>query len=452
MNQDTIAAIATAPGRGGIGIIRLSGPESERVLREVFRPASAFPAASSWPSHRMIYGHLTNGDEILDEGMAVLMRAPRSYTREDVVEIQLHGSAFLLEEALELCLKKGARLAGPGEFTRMAFLNGRIDLSQAEAVMSLIHPETDRQRRAAVRQLEGGASAFVRDLSSRLNRLQAGIAACIDYPEEASEEEGAAGLRPEIEALIRDLESAVDERGSRLLYDGLRVTLFGRPNGGKSSLLNRLTGEDRAIVTDIPGTTRDVIRGEMTLDGIRIHLEDTAGLRESDDLVERLGVDRSEKAIREADLRLLVLDASAPPSEEDLRLAARLSGEDAVVLSKRDLPPRLRPEDLRRRMTGSPEILTASVLEPNGLADLKAFLARKAKAETGLAVTLPRHLDAIRRARGHLRDALRTLETGPLDLCSVDLQSAQEALCEITGERAGEKLLDEVFSAFCVGK
>ena len=336
MRTDTIAAIATAPGQGGVGIVRLSGPMSGEILRRVFTPAGGQGAL---PSHRMTYGHVTENGERVDECMAVLMKAPRSYTREDVAELQVHGSPSLCRKVLELCLSAGARLAEPGEFTRRAFLNGRIDLSQAEAVMAMIASTGEQSRRAAMRQLEGGAGQFIREAQETLYTLQAGAAACIDYPEEITEEEAAADLAPQLCRLAERLESACDERAARLVTDGLRVALVGRPNVGKSSLLNALLGEERAIVTAIPGTTRDTVEGSLSLGGATIRLTDTAGLRETADPVEAIGVERSGRAMREADLVLCVLDASAPLTEEDRAILNTLEPDKAVlVLNKCDRP------------------------------------------------------------------------------------------------------------------
>ena len=309
MKEDTIAAIATAPGQGGIGIIRISGPESEKILKKIFRPAG-LKETYGWKSHFLMYGRITDGAEILDECMAVIMRSPKSYTREDVAEIQSHGGTQVLQSILELVLKCGARMAEAGEFTRRAFLNGRIDLSRAEAVMSLIQARGEQERRAAVRQMSGGTAAFVRKASDDLYLLQAGLAACIDYPEEISDEEGAGSLREGLEHLTGLLRNAVDERSSHLIYDGMQVTLFGVPNAGKSSLLNALIGQEKAIVTDIPGTTRDTVEGEMSLDGIRIHLTDTAGMRDTEDPIERIGVERSERARQNADVAMLFIASS----------------------------------------------------------------------------------------------------------------------------------------------
>ena len=446
---DTIAAVATAPGLGGIGIVRISGPEAEDILRKVFVPASG--GGRPMESHRLTLGTLRDGEREIDQCMAVLMRAPRSYTREDVAELQVHGGGYVAQEALSLCLRKGARLAGPGEFTRRAFLNGRIDLSQAEAVMRLISARGQQQHRAAMRQLEGGAARFVRAASDQLYDLQAGIAACIDYPEEVTEEEGTEQLREGLNSLIRMLRGAVDERGARLIEDGLRVVLTGRPNVGKSSLLNALTGEDRAIVTSVPGTTRDVIHGEILLEGIRVTLTDTAGIRETDDPVEKIGVDRSRKAAKEAEMVLLVLDASEELTDEDQSLLAEMPEDGTVILNKTDLPEKIRPEDIQERRPGI-ACIQCSAMEPESLEHVKELIREQVRGTDRLALTQPRHMEAIERAVGHLEDALRTAETQTLDLAATDLQAAQAALGEITGDQVDEKLLDRVFDRFCVGK
>ena len=445
MNRnDTIAAIATPPGEGGIGIVRISGPEAETILEQVFRRAG--DRGTPWESHRMYYGTLTDGDTPVDEGMAVLMRSPRSYTREDVAELQIHGGGFVLRRAMELCLARGARLAEAGEFTRRAFLNGRIDLSRAEAVMSLIAARGEQEHRAALREMRGGVTAFVRGAADRLYEIQAGLAACVDYPEEISEEEGAAEMIPRLESLIRTLREALQERSSRLLRQGLRVTLAGRPNVGKSSLLNALLGEEKAIVTAIPGTTRDLVSGEMSLDGIRVLLTDTAGLRETADEVERIGVERSRGAVADADAVLLVLDGSEPLHPEDQALMDSLPEEAAIVVNKRDLPLRLALPRTDR------SVIVCSAKEPESLEEIRRWLRRFTEISDRVEVTQPRHLDAIRRAIGFLESALETAKTLPPDLAATDLQSAQSALGEITGDRVDEKLLDRIFADFCVGK
>jgi len=453
MTNDTIVAIATAPGQGGVAIVRMSGPGAEDILLRVFRPASR--KALPLTSHLLVYGHVVepgHDSGTVDECMAVLMRAPRSYTREDVAEIQLHGGAYLSQKVLELCLQSGARLAEPGEFTRRAFLNGRIDLSQAEAVMSLIAAQGEQSHRAAIRQLEGGASSFIREAADMLYEIQAGVAACIDYPEEIDEEEAAAGLIPRATALAAQIDAACNERAARILQSGLRVALCGQPNVGKSSLLNALLGEDRAIVTAIPGTTRDVVTGDILLGGSVIHLTDTAGMHATDDPVEQLGVMRARKAMDEADVVLAVLDASRPLSPEDRELLAALHGRtSAIVLNKSDLPAVITPDEVSSLLPGAP-VMIVSAGSPATLAPLKEHLAQQAAVSDHLALTQPRHVEAARRAAQHLRQAAATAQSLSVDMASIDLQSAQLALSEITGDNVEECLLDRVFGMFCVGK
>lgn len=451
MKNDTIAAIATAPGQGGVGIVRISGPEAERIMMALFRPARA--GLSALPTHLLTYGHVCDGVTDVDECMAVLMRAPRSYTREDVAELQLHGGGYACQRVLALCLREGARLAEPGEFTRRAFLSGRIDLSQAEAVMNLIAARGEQAHRAAMHQLEGGASQFIRQAAEELYALAAGVAACVDYPEEISEEEAAAGLAPKLQALAARLDAACDERAARLLSNGLQAVLCGRPNVGKSSLLNALLGEDRAIVTAIPGTTRDVVTGTLMLGGCEIHLTDTAGLRDTADPVEQLGVQRSGQAMAQADVILAVLDGSAPLTKEDLALVHALdAGKALLLINKGDLPAAWPESALDALWCGARPIRLAAA-QPETLAPLKAELERRAAVSDQLALTQPRHMEAARRAARSLRQAAATLAEGlPVDLCAVDLAAAQAALGEITGDQVEERLLDAVFSQFCVGK
>ncbi|MBR3333947.1 MAG: tRNA uridine-5-carboxymethylaminomethyl(34) synthesis GTPase MnmE [Clostridia bacterium] len=447
--QDTIAAIATAPGNGGIGIVRISGPDAERILTQIFVPAGGSNIITE--SHRMVYGRLTDGTETVDECMAVFMRAPRSYTREDVAEIQLHGGSFVVNRALVLCLENGARLAEPGEFTKRAFLNGRVDLSRAEAVMEMITARGEQEYKAAVRQLNGGASTFISGFANELADLQAGLAACIDYPEEISDEEGSGALSEGLKKLICRLEGAMDEHSSRLIHQGLQVALFGRPNVGKSSLLNALLGEERAIVTDIPGTTRDTICGEMNIGGVRAFITDTAGIHETKDPVEKLGVERSEKARQQADTALLIIDGSEDLTAEDIELIQKFTEPGAIVINKTDLAAAVTEKDVQRIR---PDAVCFSVCakEPESLNPILSYLKRFAEVSDQIALTQPRHLDAARRAVSHMKDALATLVNFTPDVAATDLQAAQNALSEITGENADEKLLDRVFSRFCVGK
>ena len=312
--------------------------------------------------------------------------------------------------------------------------------------MALIRARGEQQHRAAVRQMQGGVTAFVRRAADDLYAIQAGLAACIDYPEEISEEEGAAEMIPRIGKLISTLREGIQERSSRLIQEGLRVTLAGRPNVGKSSLLNALLGEERAIVTPIPGTTRDLIQGEMNLGGIRVVLTDTAGVRETEEPVEKIGVERSRKALAEADATLLILDGSEPLRTEDRELMESLPENAAIVINKTDLPQALQIPETKRT------VLRCSAKQPQSLGPIREYLIRFTALSDRMAVTQPRHLDAMRRAVQALEAALETVRERTPDLAATDLQTAQEALGEITGDRVDEKLLDAVFSQFCVGK
>ena len=385
--------------------------------------------------------------------MGVVMYAPRSYTREDVCELHTHGGSAAASVVMRLLIRLGARPAGAGEFTRRAFMNGRIDLMQAEAVMGVISARSSAALKAEERQLAGGHSRFIRETQDALTGLLAGLEAHIDYPDEISEEEALSGLSAGLDALIGKLESAVNERGARILREGLRVALCGCPNAGKSTLFNALLGEDRAIVTDIPGTTRDVLDGAFTLDGNNVLLQDTAGLRESGDAVERIGVERAKKALAEADVRALVLDGASPLTEEDKAALFGLAPQ-LIILSKGDLAPVLTADEVRAAFGDVP---TVAVCAPRGegmeaLKEALAAFVPEDGAESS-ALSQARHVEAARRACAALSDAVAALSDGmPLDVAAVDLSAALDALGEITGETMSEKVIDEVFAKFCVGK
>lgn len=439
--NDTIAALATPPGQGGIAIVRVSGEAARTCFDALFRPAGK----QKVESHRLLYGRLYDENQtLIDECMAVLMLAPRSYTREDVAEFHIHGGEQVARQALRALYALGVRPAEPGEFTRRAFLNGRVDLTRAEAVMRLIAAQGEQSARAALRQLNGGVSAFVRDIQGQVTALTAGVAAALDYPEEIAEEEAAGDAALKARDLARKLEDACDERAARMLDTGFDAVLCGRPNVGKSSLLNALLGEERAIVTDIPGTTRDVVRGSMLLSGMKINLSDTAGIREDAETVEAIGVRRARQAIESADLILLVLDASAPLTPEDEALTRDTEGlPRAVILNKID-------QGLAFDWPGA---LRVSARTGEGMDALRALIADKARLTGEPPLTSARHIHLARQAARKLRGAAEALEGGlPLDLAAIDLQAALDDLGGITGERVDEKLLDSVFSQFCVGK
>ncbi len=447
--EDTIAAQATASGEGGIAIVRLSGSDCESILSRVFRPRNGKPM-----KNRMLtFGHVVCGEQVIDEAMAVLMRAPHSYTREDVAEIHCHGSDALVRRILLLLLDQGARMAKPGEFTCRAFLNGRIDLAQAEAVMRMIRAGSDRAMTSAIRQMEGGVSAFVRDARAQIVALLAEIAASIDFPDEVEETQTAQQVRAHCGAIRERLLASCDARTGRIEDEGLRVVLCGRPNAGKSSLLNALLGGERAIVTDIPGTTRDTLTESMQVDGLRVLLTDTAGLRETGDAVERIGVARAKKALDEADVRVLVLDGSSPIEEEDKEALMGLAPH-IVVLSKGDLPSVVSAD---MALSQFPDAQALSICAPKGegLDALKAALVAFAPmdgAESSM-LSQARHVQAAHRACASLDDAIHSIDDGlPLDMCGVDLSAALDALGEITGETMSEQVINEVFARFCVGK
>lgn len=472
---DTIAAIATPPGVGGIGIVRISGPDAFVTGWHIFQsPAKGDELP---PSHMLTYGHIVDPEsgETIDEVLAVFMRAPRTYTREDIVEIHAHGGPLVLQRILELTLAAGARAARPGEMTLRAFLNGRLDLAQAEAVMSLINAESDAGRRLALRQLQGDLSDRVQRARSDVLAALVRIEASIDFPEDEVPPPDVAelgGFIEEAQAQIGDLLAGAD-RG-RLLREGLRVALIGRPNVGKSSLLNALLRTERAIVTPIPGTTRDTVEERATIGGIVLHLVDTAGLTPTDDPVERVGVERSRAAARTADVIIFVLDGSAPLTDLDQRAADELRAvqegaqTDAataqasevtpllLVVNKADLPAVV---DDREAQTLWPDatLVHTSTVTSDGVARLEEAITRLALGGQAVAgdvlVSSARHRDALRRAAEHLAAAATTLDDGlPLDFVSVDLRGALESLGEITGETATGDLLDRIFAEFCIGK
>lgn len=449
ISSDTIAAQATASGEGGIAIVRISGSRCEEILSRVFRAKNGKPLTN----RVLTFGHVMDGDRTVDEAMAVLFRAPYSYTREDVAEIHCHGSDTLVRRILLLLLDAGARMARPGEFTCRAFLNGRIDLSQAEAVMRMIRAGSERAMTSARRQMEGGVSSFVRSAREEIIALLAEIAAGIDFPDEVEETQTAQEIRMRCSEIIKKLKASCDPRAGRIEDEGLRVVLCGRPNAGKSSLLNALIGGERAIVTDIPGTTRDTLTESMQVGGLKILLTDTAGLRETGDMVERIGVARAHKALDEADVRVLVLDSSCAVTQEDTESLCNLAPQ-IVVLSKGDLKAMVNAEQVQSEFPTA-KIIAVCAPQGEGLDSLKTLLTSFAPedgAESSM-LSQARHVQAALRACASLEDARQALDDGMTpDMCAVDLSAALDALGEITGETMSEQVISEVFARFCVGK
>ena len=476
MQNDTIAAIATPTGIGGIGIVRISGSDAfSLVLPLVRRPGNStlLPA-----SHQLTYGSIVDPttQEVLDEVLVAFMRAPHTYTRENVVEIQGHGGPLILRRILRVVLAQGVRMANPGEFTLRAFLNGRLDLAQAEAVMDLIGSETEASQRLAMQQLRGRLSEQIQQTRQPLLAALARIEASIDFPEEDVPTPRAEDLYPLIQtAQERVVALLAGSEQGRLYRQGLRTAIIGRPNVGKSSLLNALLRAERAIVTPVAGTTRDTVEEVANLRGIPLHLIDTAGITPTEDPVEQIGVQRSRAAAESADLVLLVFDGSEPLTELDWRVSADVRAlgftsssqrEDTsivrrrsvlLILNKSDREQQISMNELQQMWPHSSYIPT-STLTDAGLEQIEEAIAELALAGNAahaenVLVTNTRHQEALRRAAEHIRASFASLEQMlPLDFVSIDLRAAYEVLGEVTGETATDDLLDEIFSEFCIGK
>ncbi|MDN0191537.1 MULTISPECIES: tRNA uridine-5-carboxymethylaminomethyl(34) synthesis GTPase MnmE [unclassified Bacillus (in: firmicutes)] len=459
--MDTIAAISTPMGEGAIAIVRLSGPEAIQIADKIYKGPKG-KTLGSVESHTIHYGHIVDrpSDRVVEEVMVSVLKAPRTFTREDVIEINCHGGIVTVNQVLQLALREGARLAEPGEFTKRAFLNGRIDLSQAEAVMDLIRAKTDRAMNVAMNQMEGRLSALVRRLRSEILETLAHVEVNIDYPEYDDVEEmthqilveKATAVKKEIEALLRTSEQG------KILREGLSTVIIGRPNVGKSSLLNSLVHEAKAIVTDIPGTTRDVIEEYVNVRGVPLRLVDTAGIRETEDIVERIGVERSRQVLKEADLILLVLNNSEELSEEDVKLFEAVEGMDVIViLNKTDLEAKIDTERVRELAHGRP-VVTTSLLKEEGINDLEEAIQSlfyTGAIESGdlTYVSNTRHISILQQAKRAIEDALSGIEQDvPIDMVQIDLTRCWELLGEIIGDSVHESLIDQLFSQFCLGK
>ncbi len=445
MYQDTIAAIATPLGEGGIGIVRLSGKEALSIAERIFR--------GNLSDRCLNYGHIIDPDhgDVIDEVLACYMAAPHTYTREDVVEIDCHGGPMPLQRILELALRCGARLANPGEFTLRAFLNGRIDLAQAESVLDIVRSRTEASLRLAVQGLDGRLSAAVKTVRSQLMSALAYLTARIDFPEDEIEPQEI--VQPLNEAL-QSLQELIATADSGIVYrQGVRTAIVGRPNVGKSSLLNQLLRQDRSIVTPVPGTTRDTIEEVVNVKGVPFILVDTAGIIHSKELVESLGVERSRQAVEQADLVVLVIDTSEPITDADREIIDLIGDKAALVAANKcDLPQQANLSELRW------EAVLTSALSGEGLTQLEErmvdlALGGKVFVSDALMVHNPRHKSALERAEGSLTQALSGIASGmPDDFITIDLTAALNALGEITGETVQEDLLETIFSNFCVGK
>ncbi|ATH93931.1 tRNA modification GTPase [Bacillus glycinifermentans] len=459
--MDTIAAISTPMGEGAIAIVRMSGPEALSIADKVYKGPRG-KRLSTVDSHTINYGHIVDPEteKVVEEVMVSVLRAPKTFTREDIVEINCHGGIVTVNQVLQLVLREGARLAEPGEFTKRAFLNGRIDLSQAEAVMDLIRAKTDRAMNVAMNQMEGRLSSLIKRLRAELLETLAHIEVNIDYPEYDDVEEmthkllieKASKVKEEIEVLLRTSEQG------KILREGISTVIIGRPNVGKSSLLNSLVHETKAIVTDIPGTTRDVIEEYVNVRGVPLRLVDTAGIRETEDIVERIGVERSRQVLKEADLILLVLNYSEELSEEDIKLFDATKGMDLIVIvNKTDLEQKLDLGRVQELADGRP-VVTTSLLREEGINELEdaiqsLFFTGAIESGDLTYVSNTRHISLLHEAKRAISDALEGIENDvPIDMVQIDLTKCWEVLGEIIGDAVHESLIDQLFSQFCLGK
>lgn len=456
--EETIAAISTAVGEAGIGIVRMSGIDALEIANQVFS-GEKVESLNMAGNKRLVYGHIVDGDKRIDEVLIAKMKAPFTYTREDMVEIYCHGGIISVKKVLELLLRKGARLSEPGEFTKRAFLNGRLDLSQAEAVIDIIKAKTDKSFEVSLNQLEGSLSRKIEDIRKIVLEMVAHVEVSIDFPEEDIEDitfdellERANTIRENIGALL-----STAERG-KILRDGLNTIILGKPNVGKSSLLNAVLRENRAIVTDIPGTTRDLIEEYVNIDGIPLKIVDTAGIRNTEDLVEKIGVDIAKKKVEESDLVIGVFDISRELDEEDYEIIKLIENKNAIViLNKTDLPSKYDDISIREKLKGK-EIIETSINKGIGLESLEnaiknMFYSGEIKVESDLVVTNMRHKNQLEKALENIESAIVDIENKvPLDCIEVDLKNCWENLGKISGDTISEDILDKIFSEFCIGK
>ena len=442
----------------GIGIVRISGENAMDVISRIYRSKGGKKKIKEVPSHTIHYGYIYNGEELVDEVLVMIMRAPRTFTGEDTVEIDCHGGVYAMKRVLETVLKNGAEIAGPGEFTKRAFLNGRLDLSQAEAVMDVIQAKNDYALKSSMEQLRGSVQKAIRDIREKLIYHIAYIESALDDPEHISldgyPQELLEVVDKEQQEVKRLLKSSSD---GKIIQEGIQTVILGKPNAGKSSLLNLLLGENRAIVTDIAGTTRDILEEYITLHGITLKITDTAGIRETEDIVEKIGVDKAREMAQKADLILYVVDSSVPLDENDEEIMSMLGGKKAIILyNKTDLTPVIPLEELREK-TGHP-VIPISAKEETGIMELEdkvkeMFFGGELSFNDEVYITNARHKAALEEADKSLDLVRNSIEMGmPEDFFSIDLMNAYENLGKILGESVGEDLVNEIFSKFCMGK
>lgn len=453
--ETTIASISTAPGFGGIGIIRMSGKESFNILEKIFKPKSN----SEIIGYTMKYGHIVEDEKIIDEVLVSYFKSPRSYTTEDMCEINSHGGTIVMKKILELCLKNGAELAEPGEFTKRAFLGGRIDLSQAESVIDIINAKSDREAKEGIKQLDGYLSEKIKEIKKDLLEIMTNIEVSIDYPEydtpEVTNKEIIEKINISREKL-QNLEKSFDN--GKIIKQGIKTVIIGKPNAGKSSLLNAILKEERAIVTEVEGTTRDTIEEFININGIPLNLIDTAGIRDSEDKVEKIGIEKSKKLAQDADLIIAIFDASQNLTEDDIKiLEIAKNKKSIIILNKIDLQQKITSENPKLQIFNK-NIINLSAKNKIGLETLfekitDMFNLNEINLDNDIVITNERHKNLITKTIENLNKAEKILNEGmPIDIVEISLKEALSNLGAITGEEAGEEIINEIFSRFCLGK
>lgn len=458
INSDTISAISTATGEAGIGIVRMSGENAVKIANEIFKPAGKLTLAEV-ENRKLTYGHIYNGDKLLDEVLIVKMLAPHTYTREDVVEIYCHGGIISVRNVLKLTIEKGARPAEAGEFTKRAFLNGRLDLTQAEAVIDIIKSKSEVSYDMSIKQLEGSLSGKIDEIRNEVMSMAALIVANIDFPEDEIVEATYRTLKEDAKKIIKSLNDLIENSNrGKLLRDGINTVILGKPNVGKSSLLNSLLRDERAIVTDIPGTTRDVITDFVNLDGILLKITDTAGIRETHDEVERIGVSRAKEAINDSDLIIAIFDGSKPFTDEDKEIISLIENKKSIILlNKADLEKKVSSSDIKE-LIGDKKYFDVSILSGKEIKTIEdeikeMFFKGEIKESSDVYVNNLRHITALKEAKSAMDEVLEDIEQEMfLDILEVNLEVALASLGEITGDTTTEDVLDKVFSEFCIGK
>ena len=458
MKTDTIAAIATAMSNSGIGIVRISGDEALEVADRIFRPKKGSRKVSDMETHTIHYGYVTDGDEVIDEVMLLIMKAPRSYTCEDTIEIDCHGGVLVMKKILETVLKYGARPAEPGEFTKRAFLNGRIDLSQAESVIDVINAQNELALKSSVSQLQGAVLEKIKNIRAVVLHEIAFIESALDDPEHVSLD----GYPEQLHEIMSDAHAKVKKLldssdNGKMLKEGINTAIVGKPNAGKSSLLNILVGEERAIVTEIAGTTRDILQEHIQIGGIGLNVIDTAGIRDTEDIVEKIGVNKSREYIEKADLIIYVVDSSTELDENDQEIIEAIQDKKAIVLlNKSDLDTKTDATVLEKRL--NKPILSISAKNNTGIHELEKlieemFFSGKLSFNDEVYITNIRQKNALAEAESSLKMVLQSIDDGmPEDFFTIDMMNAYEVLGTIIGESVGEDLVNEIFSKFCMGK